>query len=153
MLIKLLNPIVKFLFNFWTSKFVICPYIGNEAKYMAKGVKPFSTYWDGQEFLEDYVFPKFDPLVKKGIILEQRKNLKLGKLDLIRVHYYYAGEEWRVKRFEILFNNYLAYKRSCPIREGVLFGYPKKYIRRHRLNSKIGRWLYEKGFRTHPLDK
>ena len=157
MFVKLLNPFVKFLFNFWTDHFVICPYVSNEAKYMAKGVKPFSAISDDKRFLEEYEFPKFNPLVEQGIVLESRSSKKITNyrgenITVIRVYYYYPGEEWRIKKWEFLQKNYLKYKKSCPIREGLLLGYPRKYIRRHRLNSKIGMWLYNKGFRTHPDD-
>ena len=149
MIKKLLKPIIKFTLDKITKHFVICPYINNEAKYMAKGIKPFSEFWDSLDFLNNYIFPKFEPLIKSGVVLEKKEYTKMptkkGVIDLIRVYYYYQGEEWRIKRFEILFDKYLDYKKSHSIREGLLFGYPKKYIRRHIFWGKIKKWLYIRG--------
>ncbi|MGB1360819.1 MAG: hypothetical protein ACPG8V_01745 [Alphaproteobacteria bacterium] len=151
MIIKILNPIVKFTYRFWGDNFVICPYVNNEAKYMAKGVKPFTALADDERFLQDYYYPYFDPLVKQGVVIEQKTQKPFKKksgenIIFTKVYYYYPGEQWRIERWEYLQNNYLKYTKSCPIREGLLLGYPKKYIRRHRLNSKIGNWLCDKGF-------
>ena len=157
MFVKLLNPIVKFLFNFWTEHFVICPYVNNEAKYMKKGVKPFSAISDDKRFLDEYVFPKFNPLVEQGIVLESRTSKKITNyrgenITFIRLYYYYPGEEWRIKRSRIVVEKFSQYKKTCYIREGILYGYPKKYIRRMGIRRKIGLWLCEKRFRLHPED-
>ena len=158
MFVKLLNPFVKLLFNFWTTHFVICPYVNNPAKYAKKGLKPLTALWDDKRFLDEYFIPDFEPLLKQGIVLEKRqsektKNYRGENIIMLKIYYYYPGEEWRIKKWEYLQKNFLKYTKSCPIREGLLLGYPRKYIRRHRLNSKIGLWLYEKGFRIHPLEK
>ena len=145
----ILKPLIIFLFNKWKKHFVLCPYINNEAKYMAKGIKPFSQLWDSEKFLNDYVFPKFTPLVKQGIVLEKKqtmiiKNVHKKNIKTIKVHYYYPGEEWRIKKLNNMDKNLQNYTKSFSIREGLLFGYPKKYIRRHILSGKIRKWLNKK---------
>ncbi|MGB1360821.1 MAG: hypothetical protein ACPG8V_01755 [Alphaproteobacteria bacterium] len=147
----ILKPVVMFIYSTWSKYFVICPYVNNEAKYMAKGVKPFTALWDDDRFLAEYHFPYFDSLVKQGIVLEQKthtptKNRFDEDIILTKVFYYYPGEQWRIKRWEILDNKYKEYRKTCSIREGLLLGYPKKYIRRHILSGKILRWLHKNGY-------
>ncbi|MGB1360817.1 MAG: hypothetical protein ACPG8V_01735 [Alphaproteobacteria bacterium] len=145
----ILKPVVMFLYSAWCKYFVICPYINNEAKYMAKGVKPFTALADDDRFLAEYEFPQFDPLVEQGIVLEQKyhtpmKNFRGEDIILTKAYYYYPGEQWRIKRWELLHDNYPAYKNSSTIREGLLLGYPKKYIRRWLIREKIYNWLQNK---------
>ena len=52
----LFKIIITKLFNVWTTHYVICPYIKNEAKFMKKGVKPFSAFSDSDVFLQDYIY-------------------------------------------------------------------------------------------------
>ncbi|MGB1360815.1 MAG: hypothetical protein ACPG8V_01725 [Alphaproteobacteria bacterium] len=151
----ILKPVVMFLYNTWSKYFVICPYSLNEPKYMAKGVKPFTALWDDDRFLAEYHFPKFDPLVKQGIVLEQKthtptKNRFDEDIILTKVFYYYPGEQWRIKQWELIHEKFPKYRKTCCAREGLLLGYPKKYIRRFMLSNKVERWLYKNGFVDYP---
>ena len=130
-----------------TNPFIICPYINNEAKYMAKGVKAFSVIADSEDFLEKYEYPLFNRLVKEGIVLETKEQKKiqhhLGHMvDFTYAYYYYPNEEWRIKKWKDMQKVWLKkYPNSWIIREGILLGYPKKYIKRYMVRLSIANIL------------
>ena len=149
MLKKLVQKFIFFIYGQWASLFVSCPYINNEAKYMAKGVKPFTSLGGSQEYLDYYEYPHFKKLLEDGVVLEYKTSKKIidrfGKeVDFINLYFYYPDEEWRVKRCIIIWDNLDKYIKTIDARYGLLLGYPKKYIRRWMLSQKIQKWLRKK---------
>ena len=153
---KLVQKFVFFIYGKWVSLFVSCPYINNEAKYMAKGVKPLSTFADDKRGLEKYDVPTFKPLLESGIIKEHRteekmKNFRGEDIILLKLNYYYPDQEWRVHRWVRTWDNIDNYRKTIDVRHGLLLGYPKKYIRRHMLSKKIRKWLISRDLIYNPF--
>ena len=150
MIKKSIQKIIYFVYWQWCRHFVICPYSLNEPKYMEKGLKPFSRVGETKQWNDAYEYPRFKKLLDNGTILEYKTSQKTinrfgEKIELITLYFYYPNEEWRVHRMIKIWNNLDNYKNSIEIREGLLFGYPKKYIRRSMLSNKINKWLKNKG--------
>ncbi|MGB1360818.1 MAG: hypothetical protein ACPG8V_01740 [Alphaproteobacteria bacterium] len=151
----ILKPVVMFIYNTWSKYFVICPYSLNEPKYMAKGVKPISRVGGMQEWIDEYEYPRFKELLKNKIVLEYKTSKKTinrfhKEVDLINLYFYYPNEEWRVHTLIRTWDNIDKYRKTISIRDGILLGYPKKYIRRYMLSDKILKWLINNNLYSFP---
>lgn len=96
-----------------------------ELPLMLDGRKPFASFADERDWLEDGLAP-FKPHVDRGSLVRRERLHQHGNVIVAEIHFALPGEEWRFDAYEALTDEPGAWTSAKERRQGLLLGYTEE---------------------------